>query len=124
MNIRTLLLNPEFPACPRCGKHLARQTISNALLRGLAHIVRVFPFACEGCHRRIVAFTWPGRYVEWDGQILVMPDRDNPLRTFQGEFREYVFFYVLFAALCFLVVWGVIHGVDLASRPPGTIAKP
>ena len=119
MHIRTLLLNPDFPACPHCGKHLARQIIVNVPLRFLARIVRVFPFACEGCSRRIIAFTWPGRYVEWDGHILVMPDRDNPLRTFQGEFRENLFFYVLFVALCLLGVWGVIHGIDLAHRPPG-----
>ena len=124
MNIRTLLLNPEFPACPRCGKHLARQTISNALLRFLAHIVRVFPFACEGCRRRIVAFTWPGRYVEWDGQILVMPDRDNPLRTFQGEFRGYFFFCVLFAMLCLLTVWSIIQVAGNAPTPAGITSKP
>ena len=124
MHIRTLLLNPDFPACLHCGKHLARQTIANALWRGLAHSVRVFPFACEGCNRRIIAFTWPGRYVEWDGHILVMPDRDNPLRTFQNEFRENFFFYVFLVALCLLVVWSAVHGVDLASRPPGTAMKP
>lgn len=124
MHIRTLLLNPDFPACLHCGKHLARQFIANVPLRFLAHIVRVFPFACEGCSHRIIAFTWPGRYVEWDGQILVMPDRDNPLRTFQSEYRDQFFFYVFLVALCLLVVWSVIHGVDLALRPPGITVKP
>jgi hypothetical protein len=124
MRIRTLLLNPDFPACLHCGKHLARQTIANALLRSLAHSVRVFPFACEGCNRRIIAFTWPGRYVEWDGQILVMPDRDNPLRTFQSECRDHFFFYVFLVALCLLVVWSAIHGANLAPKPSGISAQP
>lgn len=124
MHIRTLLLNPEFPSCLHCGKHLARRSIANASLRFLAHIVRVFPFACEGCGRRIVAFTWPGRYVEWDGHILVMPDRDNPLRTFQSECRDHFFFYVFLVALCLLVVGSAIQGVDLASRPSGITAQP
>lgn len=124
MHIRTLLLNPDFPACLHCGKHLARRVIANAPLRLLAHIVRVFPFACEGCSRRIVAFTWPGRYVEWDGHILVMPDRENPLRALQFEFHEHFFFYVFLVVLCLLGVWSVIQGVDLAPRPPGITSKP
>lgn len=124
MHIRILLLNPNFPACLHCGKHLVRQIIANVPLRFLARIVRVFPFACEGCSRRIIAFTWPGRYVEWGGHILVMPDRDNPLRTFQSKCRDHFFFYVFWVALCLLVVWSVIHGVDPALRPPGTTLKP
>ena len=109
MHIRTLLLNPDFPACLHCGKRLARQTIVTALLRGLTHIVLVFPFACEGCGRRIIAFTWPSRYVEWDGHILVMPDRDNPLRSFRYEIREYFLVYIFWIALCLLVVWGTMQ---------------
>lgn len=124
MHIRTLLLNPDFPACLHCGKHLARQIIANVPLRFLAHIVRVFPFACEGCRRRTIAFTWPGRYVEWDGHILVMPDRDNPLRTFQSECRDHSFFYVFLVVLCLLVVWSIMQVSGTTPRPPGVTPNP
>jgi hypothetical protein len=124
MNIRTLLRNPNFPACLRCGKHLTRLSIRNRQLRLLAAIFRIHPFSCEGCRHRFLAFAWSGRYLEWDGQILVMPGGNTLSQTLQDRAIEFFLVALLLILLCAAGVWSLIRNSNAPSGPHAITGKP
>lgn len=124
MNIHTLLRNPNFPSCLRCGKHLTRLPVRNRPLHRLATIFRLFPFSCEGCRHRFLAFAWPGRYLEWDGHILVMPSGDNLLQTLKDGALEFFILTVILVLVCVAGVWLLIHGTTVTSGPHAITGKP
>lgn len=117
MNVRTLLRDPNFPSCFHCGKHLTRLPIQRRPLRMLAAIFRIHPFSCEGCHTRFFAFTWPGRYLEWDGRILVMPGGTAPSQTLRDGALEFFLVALLLILLCVAGAWVLIHDANAPAGP-------
>src|SRR4029077_25790 len=64
---------------------------------------------CDACRHRFVAFMWKKRYLEWDGQILVMPDKDSvPYIDWTGARQFYVLvaFLLLIGLLSAWGLWG------------------
>ncbi|TAL10853.1 MAG: hypothetical protein EPO02_06215 [Nitrospirae bacterium] len=124
MNIRTLLRDPNFPACLRCGKHLTRLPIRSRQLRLLAAFHRIHPFSCEGCRHRFLAVAWPGRYLEWDGQILVMPGGNTLSQTLQDGAIEFFLVALFLVLLCAAGAWSLLQSTNVPSEPHATTGTP
>lgn len=124
MNVRTLLRDPNFPSCLRCGTHLTRLPIQSRHLRLLAALLRIHPFSCEGCRHRFLAFTWPGRYLEWAGRILVMPGGTAPLQTLRDGALEFFLVVLFLILLCAAGAWVLIQDARAPAVPHATTGKP
>ena len=96
------------PSCLWCGQRLERKYASRGLLVRLANTIRIYPFECEGCRHRFFAFAWRTRYVEWDGQVLVMPDYEEPPPTIWDGSIEFYKFAVIWAVIGLLAVVVII----------------
>jgi len=68
--------NATFPLCLQCGGRLARQYFTRSVQERVARVAHIYPFLCEGCGHRFHALAWRQWRLEWDGQVLVVPDHD------------------------------------------------
>ena len=97
----------QTPPCVRCGQHSLARSPRQNLLERVAGIAGVYPFQCEGCRHRFLALAWNAWYLEWDGQILVMPDSDHQLRAGSEDTGEFYKFAVIFCVLVTPAVTGI-----------------
>ncbi len=89
----------------RCGQHQLHQCAERSFPERLARLALLHSFECESCHHRFLALAWKKRLVQWDGQILIMPDRDStPYIDWTGA-RPFYTLAVLVLLGCLVIAW-------------------
>ena len=102
------------PRCPRCKKDLVRRSHRRGLVEFLGSLIGLYPYRCDGCDYRFLAFKVGLLFMSWKTPLFVITRPPRPLGA-PGKGGSP--FYWVFAVALLFAVLGVAGVVWVVQNP-------
>jgi hypothetical protein len=102
------------PRCPRCKEDIVRRSHRRGMMEFLASVIWLYPFRCEGCDYRFLAFRVGLFFMSWKTPFVAIP---RPPRPGGAPGKVGNPFYWMFASAVLVVVLGVTGIVWVVQNP-------